>query len=216
MVGNTFSVVDKRRIKKEEWWLKRVETWQLIIILILVGFVAASFLRLNNIGMSERRQAVINADKSGNKEDIQARIYDLQRYVSSHMNATTGVFYLQQQYNRDVQKAAEAASADSNPNGNINKKVDEICRSRVSGYGPEWFACFRDELAKFPAAPDPAKAIDLPDPSLYRVSYTSPTWSLDFAGGAVALAGLIAVVIVVRLLALGVLHLMLKWQYRGV
>lgn len=209
-------MVDKRRIKKDEWWLKRIETWQLVIVLILVGFVAASFLRLNNIGMSERRQAVINADKAGNTEDLQARMYDLQRYVGAHMNASTGVFYLQQKYNRDVQKAAEAASADSNPNGNINKQVDTICRSRVSGYGPAWFACFRDELAKFPAAPDPASVIDLPDASLYRVSFTSPVWSLDFAGGAVALAVLIALVIVIRLIALGVLHLLLKWQYRGV
>jgi len=79
-------VVDKRSIKHSIKQLQRIKTWQLVILLILAGFLSATFLRLNNIGMIQRRTAVLNADAVGDNEITQNRLYDLQRYVTSHMN----------------------------------------------------------------------------------------------------------------------------------
>ena len=81
---------DKARIKKTINSIRRVKTWQLFIVLILMVFVAATFWRLNNVGMEQRRDAVKAADKSGNLDEVQSRLYDLQRYVVAHMNADTG------------------------------------------------------------------------------------------------------------------------------
>ena len=82
--------------------MQRVKTWQLIVLLIIVGFIAATFLRLNNIGMVQRREAVLVADKEGNDEVIINRLYDLQRHVSSHMNTDLGRgVYLEESYTRD-------------------------------------------------------------------------------------------------------------------
>ena len=59
-------MVDKRIARRSIRRLERIKTWQLLILFVLVCFVAATFLRINNVGMVQRRNAVAIADKSGN------------------------------------------------------------------------------------------------------------------------------------------------------
>ena len=73
-------MADKRQVKRSIRQLQRIKTWQLLILLFLMSFVTATFLRLDNIGMDQRKKAVLTADKSGNEASIQSRLYDLQRY----------------------------------------------------------------------------------------------------------------------------------------
>ncbi len=207
---------DKRRVKHNIKQLQRVKTWQLLVILILMSFVAATFLRLNNIGMADRREAVLAADKTGDSDAIQSRLYDLQRYTAEHMNAGTGPFYLEQQYRRDAQKAVDAASSVGNPNGNINAKAEAVCRPQFSAWSAAYVQCFTDELAKYPPSPDPAQNVQLPSTDLYRHNFISPLWSADFAGWSVLACVLILLVIIARLVSLGVLRWMLKRHYRGI
>jgi hypothetical protein len=209
-------VADRRQVKRSIKQLQRIKTWQLLVLLVICGFVAATFLRLNNIGMVQRRDAVLDADKSGNLEAMTSRLYDLQRYSVAHMNASTGPFYLENQYKRDVQKQVAAASVDTNPYGNINATVDAICKARFSSYSQAWVQCFAEELGKYPAAPNPADKVTLPSTDLYRYSFSSPYWSADFAGWSVAACVAIMVMIGTRLLSLGILRLMLKKHYRGI
>ena len=209
-------MADKRQVKKSIRQLQRVKTWQLLILLILTSFIAATFLRLNNIGMMQRREAVLAADKAGNVETIQSRLYDLQRYSAEHMNSETGVFYLEQQYRRDAQKAVDAAKSDDNPNGNINAKAEAVCRPQYTVWSPAYVQCFTDELSKYPPSPDPTQNVTLPSTSLYRYSFTSPLWSPDFAGLAVIVCLVILLMIVIRLVSIGVLRLLLKRHYRGI
>ena len=91
-------MADKRAARRNLRRLERVKTWQLLILFVLVCFVAATFLRINNVGMIQRRSAVATADKSGNETQIFNRLQDLQRYSTTHMNASSGVIYLQHQY----------------------------------------------------------------------------------------------------------------------
>jgi len=209
-------VADKRRVKKSIRQLRRVKTWQLLILLLLVGFIGATFLRLNNIGMVQRRDAVLAADKVGDGAAIESRLYDLQRYVAAHMNTETGPFYLEQQYRRDAQKAVDAASNDDNPNGNINVKAEAVCKPQYTVWSPAYVQCFTDELAKFPPSPDPAQNVNLPSTNLYRHEFTDPLWSPDFAGWSVVVGVVILLMIITRLVSLGVLRLLLKHHYRGI
>lgn len=209
-------MADKRRVKRSIRQLQRVKTWQLLILFLLVAFVAATFLRLNNIGMAQRRDAVLSADKAGDVDTIQRRLYDLQRYAAQHMNAEPGPFYLIDQYNRDVKKIVEAAKDDGNPNGNINVKAEAYCKPQFSAWSPEYVQCFADQLAKYPPSPDPAKNVVFPNTSLYRYSFASPLWSPDFAGLSVLVCFIILLMIAVRLISLGVLRLLLKRHYRGI
>lgn len=181
-----------------------------------MGFVVATFLRLNNIGMTERRNAVLAADKAGDEDVTQSRLYDLQRYVSEHENADTGPFYLQGQYDRDAQAIVTAASSYANPNGNINVKAEAVCRPQYKVWSPAYVQCFADQLAKYPPSPNPAENVTLPNAALYRHEFVSPLWASDFAGWSIVIFALIVVMILSRLIGLIVLRILLKQHYRGI
>jgi len=210
-------VADKRQVRRSIKDLQRVKTWQLLVLLLLVCFVSATFLRLNNIGMVERRTAVIAADEAGNSENTILRLYDLQRYVAAHMNTDMGKgVYLEASYKRDSQAILDAASGDQNPNGNIYKKAQEVCAPRFSGYSAAYLQCTTDELAKYPASDNLLGAVKLPSADSYLHSFASPTWSPDFAGWSVILATVIALLIVVRLIGIGILKLLLRRHYKSI
>lgn len=210
-------MTDKKRVRRSIKDLQRVKTWQLLILLILAVFVSATFLRLNNIGMVERRAAVIAADEAGSQDEIVRRLFDLQQYVSAHMNTDLGKgVYLESSYKRDSQKIIDAASNDQNPNGSVNKKADDVCKPRFSSYSNAYLQCFLGELAKYPAAADPASSVKLPSPDSYLHSFVSPVWSPDFAGWSVVVCGVLALMIVARIIGLLVLKLLLRRHYRSV
>lgn len=177
--------------------------------------VAASFLRLNSIGMVQRREAVIVADQSGDEQTIIQRLYDLQRYVSTHMNSDLGRgVYLEQSYNRDLQNWQQTQYGDANPNGNIYKKAQEVCAPQFQSYSYAYLQCTTNELAKYPAATTPATDTSKPRQEAYIHAYTSPVWSPDFAGWSVVVVVFLVVLILVRLLGALVLRLMLRRRYK--
>lgn len=210
-------MADKGRIKQGIKGLQAVKTWQLVILLLICGFIAATFLRLNNIGMVQRREAVINADKGGDPIAITQRLYDLQQYVSAHMNTDLGRgVYLEATYGKDVQNWQETQYGDSNPNGNIFKKAQEVCAPQFSGWSQAYVICVDNELGKYPEAKNPATDTSKPRQEMYIHDFESPIWTPDFAGWSVVGCAVILLMIVVRLISLGVLQIMLKHRYRRV
>ncbi len=210
-------MADKGRIKQSIKDLQRIKTWQLIVLLIIIGFISATFLRLNNIGMVERRDAVLSADKQGNEEITIQRLYDLQRHVSSHMNTDLGRgVYLEASYARDLQAWQSTQYGDSNPNGNIYKKAQEVCAPRFSTYSAAYLQCTTSELAKYPAAANPATDTSKPRQEAYIHAFSSPFWSPDFAGWSVLACVVILGLIVVRFVSLGVLALLLRKHYKTI
>ncbi len=206
-------MADKRQVKKSIKQLQIIKTWQLLILLILMLFVSATLLRMNNTGMIARRDAVASADKEGNMENLQARLYDLQRYSNAHMNADTGTFYLSEQYNRDVRRIAE--SRDSSDKAlEIRKAADAVCQPQFRGWSPAYVRCYVDELNKHSSDEIQSSSLEMPNAALYKYSFASPKWSSDFAGWSLALCALITLVIIGRLLSLAVLRMMLKRHYR--
>ena len=67
---------ERRNLRNRLKQIQMVKTWQLVLIFLLMSFVSASLLRLNNVGMIERRDAVMTADQSCDKEVIKNRLYD--------------------------------------------------------------------------------------------------------------------------------------------
>lgn len=210
-------VADKKQIHKSLWRLQKVKTWQLIILLVLMSFVAATFLRLNNIGMVQRRTAVLAADEAGEPEIIQNRLYDLQRYVADHMNTDLdkGV-YLETSYKKAVQTAYESATNDNNPNGNIYKKAQQVCAPQFTHWSLEYIHCTTGELAKYPAANTLVDSIQLPNANTYKYDFVSPLWSPDFAGWSVLLCVVILLMIFVRLTSVALLKIMVRHRYKSI
>ena len=166
--------------------------------------------------MDQRREAVLTADKTGNETTIQSRLYDLQRYAATHMNASTGPFYLEGEYRREAQRRVDTAKTYTNPNGNIYAKAEGVCKPQFTVWSEAYVQCFADQLAKYPASPNPDANVTLPDVTLFRYSYDSPLWTPNFAGLAVIVCFAIAAMIVARLVSIGVLRLLLKQHYRGI
>lgn len=170
--------------------------------------------------MIQRRDAVLSADKEGDEAAMQSRLYDLQRYSAEHMNASTGVIYLQEQYNRDWQKTQDAALAQSESAQNIYKKIeDEVCgpQARANGWrwpNPQYIACQRAELAKYPQGDTLLSVVTPPNENLYRHTFIAPVWSPDFAGFSVLITGVVGAIIVLRFFAIGVLQIIVRWHDR--
>lgn len=210
-------MADKREVKKSIKQLQKVKTWQLILLFLLACFISATFLRLNNIGMIERRNAVISADEKGDEEVTIARLYDLQRYVSTHMNTGMGGgIYLEASYKRDAQEAYDKAANDSNPNGNIYKKAQDVCAPQFSRYSYQYLQCTTGELAKYPSANDLVDSIKAPKADSYKHDFVSPTWSSDFAGWSVLVTALIGLMILARFVSLLVLRALLRRHYQNI
>lgn len=188
-----------------------------MVLLVIVGFVSATFLRLNSIGMVQRRDAVIVADQEGNQDTIINRLYDLQRFVASHMNTglSKGV-YLESSYNRDLQTWQETSYGDANPNGNIYEKAQEVCAPQFTRYSNAYLLCTTSELEKYPAAKDPATDTSKPRQETYIHNFSSPLWTPDFAGWSVIAFSVIVLLIVVRLVSVAVLQLLLRRHYRRI
>lgn len=207
-------MVDKKQVRRNLGQLQRIKTWQLIVVLILASFIAATFLRLNNIGMVQRREAVYVADKKGDEKVTQNRLYDLQRYVSAHMNTNMdkGVF-LVATYNRD--KQALIAKAASGTNGNIYKKAQEVCSPRFISWSPAYVQCTVNELAKYPAGDSLNSSVNLP-PGPYLHNFASPLWSPDFAGLSVIVCVVILIMIIARFIGVGILRILLRHHYKSI
>jgi hypothetical protein len=208
------------------------EAWKLVMLLIVSLFMLATFLRMNNIAMTQRLRAVIAADEAGDEVQLNQRLLDLQRFVFSHVMLSidqsggqtaiyfgTGPFYLQGQYQRDAQavieRAREAAATD--PGENIYRLVADICdplaRQFGWGYSQPYFDCIARELARFGAASEEPVHIVMPNVALYRHNYESPRWAMDFVGLMMIVCAVLAVMLLIKLLVYLVLRVIL-WNYR--
>ena len=207
-----------------------LKSWHLILILIPLLFLTATFYRLNHLRMSELRDAVLAADVSGDKESISSALSELQTFTRTHtvINITnsnggelirlgTGPFYLENSYHRDANAAIEAAeqslSDGSNPYGNIYQIASNVCKPLAKKYGWSWNSqgymnCMTGELAKYPSAPDISTTIlaDIPSTELYRYDFSSPIWTPSFSG----FFSLLCLIIIVVLFTRFLLYIMLK------
>lgn len=209
-------MVDKKQVRLSIKQLKRIKTWQLIVLLVLAGFISATLLRLNNVGMVQRRQAVLVADENGSKEDIVSRLYELQRYVSAHMNTDMGDgIYLEHQYERDRETAIYEASVKTGSTENVYKQITDTCRAQYSVWS-SYFQCVTNSLNNVPEGQDFSTTVKLPNIETYKHDFISPIWSPDFAGWSLVICVLIATVIIVRLVGLIILKIILRHRYKAI
>ncbi len=181
------SYFDKGKLHHRLSVLRRLKVWQLFVITVLVGFVTVTALRLNNLGMVERRDAVYAADNEGDKAKITAALTNLQRYVGSHMNTSLGNgVYLQKSYERARDAALSQAGDASNPNSAAYKQASIECQSRfvggVASFRNDYVQCVIERVATLSAGSDPFNSLQLPRADLYRYDFVSPLISLDLAG----------------------------------
>ena len=202
----------------------KIKTWQLLLILIPLLFLDATFLRLDHIRMTELRDAVLAADGADDDEMVNERIDKLKNFVFSNIVVNviddngeqkisfgTGPFYLEHQYIRAANAALADAEAhlsdDSNPNGNIYAMASSVCQPQAIANGWTWddanfINCMVSEINKYPAADELQDRIiaSLPSTELYRKEYASPVWAPTLSGFMILITLVIIVVIFYRII----------------
>jgi len=188
--------------------LKRIKTWHLVVVLIALVILSAIFLRVNNLSMMEYRQAVITADESLDQAKVTQAAESLKVFVSAHMNTDTGQIPLQNLYNQAVQ---EAFARVNDVSSTSYQTATETCKSVLSQRGFTGYTnCIADAVG---VASGNFNQPDLPNPSLYYLSFAGPLWSFDPSGVSVALTFVVFFTILLKLLTEVILGLVVR--YRG-
>lgn len=212
---------DKATYRRTLRRIRSLKTWQLVVVLFLGIILSATLLRLNNLEMVERRTAVIQADEKGDPEALRASIVELQRYVARHMNTSLGGgFFLSKTYERDRDAALAAANQSTNPNSSVYQQASIECRSRFQGgresFRNDYVQCVIERVSAMSPQTDVEHTLNLPKADAYKVNFSSPFWTPDLAGLAVAFCALVTLVILGRALLTLVLRMLLKRHYRSI
>ena len=225
--------LSKNKLRQTLAAIFRLSSWKIVLILVLLGFWAATLLRLDHIEMVRLRDAVMTADKEDNDEAIEKSLKELHSFTLKHIifntvqenglekiTFGTGPFYLENQYlrkaNESIAKAkAEIEKNSSNPYGNVYKKVADICdaRSRANGWGfnARYIQCYQDELAKYPAEAqmDAYGSAVLPSTELFRYEYSSPLWYPCGSGIIILICIILVLILIFRIFIWIILHIAL-------
>lgn len=205
-------MADKRKLHHWLTSIRRVKTWQLLILLVLCGAMAIFLLRQNNLHMISLREAVTKADADPNA-DTKKALTNLQKYVTSHMNTNleNGV-YLQQTYQRAYTAAVEAAANATNPQAAIYTQVELQCRPiyQSTHSFPAYTQCAHDKLGELAPGQDALSSLKTPDVELYHYNFATPLLSFDPAGIFVMITGVSGLVIVLRIVTYLVLKMLLR------
>ncbi len=214
-------MTDKRNVRFKIRRLEQIKTWQLLILFVMFAFITATFLRLNNVGMVERREAVYTADKTDDSVGLASRLYDLQRFVSAHMNADPGRVALVKTYERDNErhKKAYQESSNSTANGDAFQKAEAVCGPIARSNGWRWpdmryTNCINQELEKIPGGQAVMSEFKPLPVEPYYHTFTSPLWSPDFAGWSLIVTVIIGLIIIGRLVVLAILRFILRRRKR--
>lgn len=221
-------VSKKKRSKKALSRIFHVSTWKLILVLILLIFLGATFLRFDHIKMSELRAAVLAADEKEDNAQILSSLNELRSFTLKHIIFNileengrqtiifgTGPFYLENLYIHDAKEAIAKQQAeiekkgvtDLNPNGNIFAKVANICDGRARTYGwpyydKRYLDCYTTELAKYPSSSSLTTELEavLPNTEDYRYDIASPIWYPCLSGVVILIAAILAIWIICRII----------------
>lgn len=184
-------------------------------------FVSATLLRVNNLGMVERRDAVIEADATGDKVATQQSLQQLREYVNTHMNSSLGDgVYLETAYNAARDAALEQATSPTNPNSAVYQQASVECRARFQGgadsFRNDYVLCVVERVSALSQSGDPIQAAQLPQPDTYRYNFVSPVWTPDAAGFSVLVSLLIAMLILGRTIVYLLAKLFMHRRYRSI
>ncbi len=204
-----------------------VKNWKLFLVVILLGFLAATQLRIDHLRMLDYKQAVLKADQAQNDDEIAKTLAELRDFTSTHIifnvieeNGNqkiifgTGAFYLSNQYQRKANEALVAAQdkmLKEDPSmsayGNVYKKVAEVCDAigKKKGWrypNNDYLNCFWDELGKYPTTDQltVSSVANLPSTELFRYDYSSPVWYPCLSGIIILIALVVLLIVLIRII----------------
>lgn len=195
--------------------VRRLRTWQLVLLALVMTFLAVITLRANSLEAAKYFQAVKVADEKG--ENVDEAMGKLQEYVSHHMNTDLERVTLSSTYERDYQKAVTDFQ---NSGGNIG--VDEKAAIATCAYlqkpgvvyYQQYSHCVENILKSLPSSGNLATSVKSPQKELYEFHFSSPGWSPDLAGFTSAIALILWLIIAAKLFAQLAILLIVRYYRR--
>ncbi|HSW80865.1 MAG TPA: hypothetical protein VLG40_00575 [Candidatus Saccharimonas sp.] len=203
--------MNKRQLHHWFGIIKRVKTWQLFVLLVVLVGASAFFLRQNNLQMLTLRNLVVKADEDN--VDVDKSLLNLQHYVTSHMNTNLGSgVALQHSYERAYTAAVDAAANSTNPQATIYTQVELECRPvyQSTHSFPAYTSCAHDKLSQLTPGQDPLANIKAPSSDLYVFNFASPLWSPDVAGFTVVLTIVVTLLLIFKSITYLILRAILR------
>lgn len=157
-------------------------------------------LRHNNLEMVQLRNAVYQADKSGN--NVEGALYNLRTYVYAHMNtglSTNGSVYPPIQLKYTYQRLLQAAQAKAaTVNAQLYTDAQEYCQATIpNGFSGRYrVPCIESYISSHGGQ----ETVSIPS-AMYKFDFVSPRWSPDLAGYSLLLSGLLGILLFIRLAA---------------
>lgn len=208
--------IDKARIHHKLVVMRRVKYWQLLFLLVVFALASLFFLRQNSLEMVRLRSEVKQADEKG--EGVEQALSNLQKYVTSHMNTDLGDgVSLQKSYEKAYQKAFDAAvEAQRSPqNKAASDRAHAECKAKHADNFNLYVNCARDILQKSTGSSSGRVEFREPPKEAFIYNFVAPVWSPDVAGISVILTGVVAIVLILKILLTIAFELMLKVKTRA-
>lgn len=192
------------------WRHKHIKTWYIFVAFILLTLSSIYLLRRNNLEMVELRNAVVQADKSG--EGVTEAIETLNEHIFDHMNTTTiRPIELVNTYNRRAQKIIKEASKSSTRD--IYKEAARACEQQGIPL-TSIAACAAEYAVKNNPGVGPKKIV-LPDKNLFIYSFVSPRWTPDLAGISLVLSVVTGLWLIARLIEFIAVRLVIRRRLKN-
>lgn len=203
-------MVDKRKLHHWQSLIRRVKTWQLLLVFVIVFGLSLYLLRQNNLGMVELRNLVKQADEENGNTGV--ALTNLQHYVNSHMNTNLGAgVFLEHAYQRAYDAALKEAANTVNPNSAVYIQAEDQCRQEFGARSfQQYLQCVQQKVMALTPGRDPLENVKVPPAELFRYNFVSPIWSLDAAGIVVLITAFIGSIIIIRTLGYIALALLLR------
>ncbi len=129
------------------------------------------------------------------------------------MNTSLGQsgIYLEHTYQRAYDRTVQESLNDDSVSRNLYEQADQACQAvfnRTYSF-PAYTQCVAERLTGA-SSNDPLSNAALPSVDIFRYNFISPIWSPDFAGFAVLITGVIAMLLVLRVVSFAGLYLILN------
>lgn len=201
--------MDKKQLHHAWTKIRPVKVWYLAVLFVAMSGIAVFALRQNNLQMVQLRQAVYAADEQNG--DTEGALQRLRSYVHSHMNTDLSggadAVYPPIQLKYTFQRLQEAAKTKTQKdNSAIYTQAQAFCEQQN---GRDFSGRNRVPCIEQYVSSHGVKAKTIPD-AMYKFDFISPRWSPDLAGFSTALAVILLVLLVLRIIAGRVLKRLTK------
>ncbi len=203
--------MNKKRLHHYLTVLRRLRTWQLIVIALILTGISVGLLRSNSIEAVRLFESVKQTDRED--KDVYVALNKLQHYVTSHMNTQLERVSLEKTFERDYQAAIDKLAHSGSIYDDQYDEAQLACRDQNRISYVAYSLCVERKLAEVAPGQDPLLKANTPKPELYQYTFVSPTWSFDLAGIVLAITVVLYLIIVCKLGLQFILYLIIRRRH---